>query len=177
MSIPNKQEIIEKIFSMITPEMEKEYFVLCEIIDPNKPVFYTAGIKRNNNGYGSETFIEKFSDEPFPRRNASDEQFENAHKNFENTKNYYENIIGGYRVFHLKEGIKISLENNLDPPFDRDENFVKVWEDWWNNEWCPYTARFLSEEDKEQRAKDFSLIAGALDSAIKNQTDEAESRR
>ena len=177
MTIPNKQEIIEKIFSMITPEMEKEYFVLCEVIDPNKFVFHSTGIKRNDNGYGSDVLIMKYSEEPVTKYNATDEQFENAHKSFESVKNYYENIVGGTRAFHLKEGIKVAIENNLDPPFYEDENFVKVWVDWWENEYQPYIACLMTKEDWENRAKDFPLIANALESAIKNQTDEAESRR
>ena len=177
MTIPNKQEIIEKIFSMITPEMEKEYFILCEIIVPNRPVFHTGGIKRNDNGYGSDALLMKYSEEPATKYNATDEQFENAHKSFENVKNYYENIIGEFRAFHLKEGIKVAIENNLDPPYYMDEDFIQVWSDWWENEYQPYIARFMTKEDWEKRAKNLSLLADALDSAIKNQTDEAESRR
>lgn len=168
MAIPNKQEIIEKIFSMITPEMEKEYFVLCEVSHPERVIFRTGGIKRNNNGYGDCALLVRYSEEPFTRHDATDEQFENAHKSFENVKNYYESLIDTYRAFHLKEGIKVAIENNLDPPDYMDEDFIQVWVDWWENEYQPYLRRFMTKEDWENRAKSLSLLADTLGSAIKN---------
>lgn len=155
---------------MITPEMENEYFVSCEVLDPNLPVFHTGGIKRNDNGYGSETFVTKYSEKPCPFSFASEEQTENAHKSFDNAKNYYEHA--GFRVFHLKKGIKVSLENNLNPPFYAEgedaPDFIQVWIDWWENEYLPYIARFMTEEEREERAKNLSSLADALDNASKN---------
>ncbi len=166
MTIPNKKEIIEKIYSMITPEMEKEYFVLCEVSHPERVIFRTGGIKRNNNGYGDCALLVRYSEEPFTRHDATDEQFENAHKSFENVKNYYENIIDEYRAFHLKEGIKVAIENNLDPPYFMDEDFMQVWVDWWDNEYIPYLRRFMTKEDWEDRVKNLSLLAGAFDTVL-----------
>lgn len=167
MTIPNKKEIIEKIYSMITPEMEKEYFVLCEVSHPERVIFRTGGIKRNNNGYGDCALLVKYSEEPFCRRDyITDEQIENAHKSFENVKNYYENLIDTYRAFHLKEGIKVAIENNLDPPDYMDEDFIQVWVDWWDNEYQPYLRRFMTKEDWEDRAKSLSLLAGAFDTLL-----------
>ena len=168
MTIANKQEIIEKIFSMITPEMEKEYFVLCEVSHPERVIFRTGGIKRNNNGYGDCALLVRYSEEPFTRHDATDEQFENAHKSFENVKNYYEKIIDEYRAFYLKDGIKVAIENNLDPLFFGEEDFGNVREDWWANEWCPYVKRFMTKEDVEEHTKNISLLADTLGSAIKN---------
>ncbi len=168
MTIPNKQEIIEKIFSMITPDMEKEYFVLCEVSHPSRPAFHIHGIKRNDNGYGDCALIVKYTEKPVVRFDATDEQFENAHKSLGNAQYYYEHIIGDTRAFSLKEGIKTAIENNLDPPDYSDEDFIQVWSDWWENEYQPYLARFMTKEDWEERAKGLSLIADAINTAIKN---------
>ena len=48
MKIPDKEKLFKELTDLITPEQEKEFFVLCEL--KKNPSFSTGGLKRNNNG-------------------------------------------------------------------------------------------------------------------------------
>ena len=112
----------------------------------------------------------KLSDEPISQFNIPEGKTKSAHESFETAKNYYENTLGVYRMFHLKEGIKTILENNLWIP-DADfveENFIKRLDDWYWNEWCPYAANFLSKEDKAERSEKLNLVADVLETKLKD---------
>ena len=72
MKIPDKEKLLKEITGLITPEQEKEFFVLCEL--KKNPSFSTGGLKRNNNGYGDCVIFMKFSDEPISQFNISEEK-------------------------------------------------------------------------------------------------------
>ena len=108
MKIPDKEKLFKELTDLITPEQEKEFFVLCEL--KKNPSFSTGGLKRNNNGYDDCAIFMKFSDEPISQFNIPEEKTKSAHESFETAKNYYENTLGVYRMFHLKDGIKTILE-------------------------------------------------------------------
>lgn len=168
MKIPDKEKLFKELTDLITSEQEKEFFVLCEL--KKNPSFSTGGLKRNNNGYDDCAIFMKFSDEPISQFNIPEEKTKSAHESFETAKNYYENTLGVYRIFHLKDGIKTILENNLWIP-DADfveENFIKRLDDWYWNEWCPYAANFLSKEDKAERSKKLNLVAEVLETKLKD---------
>ncbi|MGN0729144.1 hypothetical protein [Treponema sp.] len=98
MKIPNKEEIYKEATDLITPEQEKDFFVLCEL--KKNPSFSTGGLKRNNNGYDDCAIFMKFSDEPISRFDIPEEKLRTALRDFESAKDYYENALGEYRVFH-----------------------------------------------------------------------------
>lgn len=136
MKIPDKEKLFKELTDLITPEQEKEFFVLCELKkNPN-----ADSSKRNNSNYGDCALFMKFSDEPIPQFGIPEEKIKSAHKNFKTAKNYYENTLGAYRIFHLKDGIKAVLENNLWVPNANfiEETFIKRLDSWYWDEWCPY---------------------------------------
>lgn len=167
MKKPNKEKIFREVAELITPEQEKDFFVLCET-DRSKPAFHTGGLKRNNNGYGDCVIFMKFSDEPISRFDIPKEKSNVAHKNFESAKDYYENTLCTYRVFPLKDGIKVLLENNLWNPNASYENegFIKRLDDWYWNEWCPHVENYLSKNDDTERSENLRFLSDVMEIAL-----------
>ena len=167
MKMPDKEKLFRELTDLITPEQEKEFFVLCEL--KKNPGFNTGGLKRNNNGYDDCALFMKLSDEPIPQFNVPEEKTKSAHESFETAKDYYENTLGVYRMFRLRDGIKTIIENNLwILDADLEESFIKRLDDWYWNEWCPYATNFLSEEDKADRSERLNLVADVLETKLKD---------
>ena len=78
MKIPDKEKLFKELTDLITPEQEKEFFVLCEL--KKNPSFSTGSLKRNSNGYDDCAIFMKFSDEPISQFNIPEGKTKSAHE-------------------------------------------------------------------------------------------------
>ena len=154
MTIPNQEKALQRILDSISQEMEEKYFVCCEI-DNGNPSLSTSGLKRNHNGYGDCALIQEFCPN-LDVRYLSEEKAKamaKAHATFENAVHYYEEVDGSYKVYHLRDGIKCIIENNLEIVNELDEvpeTFLELWNKWYWDELVTYASQFVDEEEVKQ---------------------------
>lgn len=150
MIIPNQDKTLQRILDTITPEMEEKYFVCCEI-DNGNLALSIPGFKRNHNGYGDCAIIQKFCPK-VDVQHLSEEKAKSmvkAHASFENAVHYYEKVDGSYRVYHLRDGIKCVIENNLEivnEPDELSETFFELWNKWYWDELAPCANHFVDKD-------------------------------
>jgi len=161
-------ETLEKeILNAVKPELNEKYFVLSEYLRTYNGVF--IGRDPTENGFGDCAMIYGYPDTGNPKYPVE------SLKNFEEVKNYYENIVEGYKVYKLREGIEVMFRERQIPA-DFDSNFTPELKDKieeWFDAWCDYKNKFITADDKKQHLEDVYNLGVALENAVKN-VEEAE---
>ena len=156
-------ETLEKeILNAITPELNEQYFVLSEYLQTYNGVF--IGRASTKDGFGDSAMIYGYPDTGIPKQPVT------SLKNFEEVKNYYENIVKGYKVYKLREGIEVMFRERQMPVY-YESNFTPELKDKieeWFDAWCDYKSKFTTVEDKEQHLENVYNLGVVLEDAVKN---------
>lgn len=156
-------ETLEKeILSAVTPELNEQYFVLSEYLQTYNGVF--IGRDPTKEGFGDSAMIYGYPDKGSPKHPVT------SLKTFEEVKNYYENIVKGYKVYKLREGIEVMFRERQ-MPVDYESNFTPELKDKieeWFDAWCDYKSKFTTVEDKEQHLENIYNLGVVLENAVKN---------
>lgn len=91
-------------------------------------------------------------------------------KTFEEVKNYYENIVKGYKVYKLREGIEVMFRERQ-MPVDYESNFTPELKDKieeWFDAWCDYKSKFTTVEDKKEHLENVYNLGVVLEKAVKS---------
>lgn len=152
----------KEILSAVTPEPNEQHFVLSEYLQTYNGVF--IGRDPTKEGFGDSAMIYGYPDKGSPKHPVT------SLKTFEEVKNYYENIVKGYKVYKLREGIEVMFRERQ-MPVDYESNFTPELKDKieeWFDAWCDYKSKFTTVEDKEQHLENVYNLGVVLENAVKN---------
>ena len=147
---------IEEILNAITDSLDKKFFVCSEYLAEYDGVF-TGNV--NENGFGNGAFIGEIG--IFP----NDDYFGKAYKDFESAVDYFEKSGRGYKVFHLKEGMKVVLENQqwiVNEDDEIHEEFFELYKKYWNKI-CENAKKFIPQNE---RIENLTMLADSLENVL-----------
>ena len=129
-------EMQEKIINSITDDLDKEYVVCSEYIADYDGTYIGS---MTNNGYGDTALVRKIGEDPinFPEFNS-----------FESAVDYFEKSGRGYKVYHLREGMKTIIREHqmvYEEGYSSLE-FYKLYCEYWDS-LCDYAKKFTSPEE------------------------------